>query len=152
MTTSAPEPLPVVVGVDDSPASLAAMRVGADEAVLRGAALLVVHVWHFPLLWGARLRWPDEVNPATHIEQHLQAEVAAMQAERSTDGRPAAQVSINVIDGEIEPELRALAEKSALLVLGQRTHHGPRDVLGSISHAFVTHPPCPVLIVPAPKH
>jgi nucleotide-binding universal stress UspA family protein len=151
-TANAETSLPVLVGVDDSPGSLAAMRVAADEAQLRGTELHVVHAWHFPALWGAQLKWPEEVNPRTHLRDSLQAEIAEMQSERAAAGKPAVTVVAELVEGEVEPQLRAAAEKCSLVVLGARTHHGPREILGSVSHAFVIHPPCPVLIVPAPGH
>jgi len=35
-------------GVDDSPSGRSALRRAAEEAVLRGAELTVVHAWSFP--------------------------------------------------------------------------------------------------------
>jgi nucleotide-binding universal stress UspA family protein len=151
MTTTAASTTPVVVGVDKSAGSFNALRVAADEAQLRGVDLIVAHVWRFPLLWGAKLTWPEVASPAAHVEQQVNVEIAAMQAERLAAGKDTVQVRVKVIDGDTVPQLRALAANASLLVLGERHHLGPSEVIGSVSHAFAAHPPCPVLIVPAPK-
>ena len=53
----------VVVGVDDSPNSLQAMRVAASEAARRGTGVLAIHVWHAAATWGVPLAWPAGHNP-----------------------------------------------------------------------------------------
>lgn len=151
MTDTAAAKSPVLVGVDDSPGSLEALRFAAGEAALRGTELRVVHIWHYPSTWGVPLVWPKGADPGDYVHQHLLDEVTAMQDERRASGQPAVTVTVEVIQGETDRELRSEAAKSMLLVLGQRGHHWPSDVLGRVSNALVAHPPCPVLIVPSAK-
>ncbi len=138
----------VIVGVDDSPASLEALRVAATEAALHGVGLRVIHVWHFASTWGVPLVWPSEANPGAYVEQRLTEHVRQLQAARRAAGEPPVTVVVEVIEGDTETELRAAAAGAPLLVLGERSHYGPSAILGSVSHACAARPPCPVLIVP----
>jgi nucleotide-binding universal stress UspA family protein len=148
--TASPEPVVphIVAGVDDSPTSLVALRVAADEAALRGIALRVIHVWHFASSWGIPLVWPEGQNPGTFVHERLAANVADLLAERSAAGAPTIEISIEVIEGDTIPELRRAGEAASLLVLGEPSRHGPVSRLGSVSYACAVRPPCPVLIVP----
>jgi nucleotide-binding universal stress UspA family protein len=139
----------IVVGVDDSPGSLAALRAAATEAALRGIGLRVIHVWHFPSTWGVPLSWPAGSNPGQFVEQRLNDEVNELQAARAAAAEPPVKITVEVIQGDAEAELRAAAEGSPMLVLGARSHHGPSAILGSVSHACAARPTSPVLIVPA---
>ena len=139
---------PVLVGIDDSKPSLAALRMAADEAALRGTDLRAVHVWHFPSSWGVPLTWTHDTNPGQFVLERLNGEVSDLHAERAVEGKSAVHISVEVIEGETERELRAAAADSCLLVLGERHHRGPSQIIGSVSHACLVHPPCPVLIVP----
>jgi nucleotide-binding universal stress UspA family protein len=138
----------IVVGVDDSPDSLEALRVAADEAAVHGASLRVIHVWHFPSTWGVPLTWPAGANPGVYVEERLKEEVQKLQAGRAAAGDRPVTMVIEVIQGDTETELRAAADGAMMLALGERRHRGPRAILGSISSALATNPPCPVLIVP----
>ena len=152
MTTSG-EPVDVVlVGVDDSPASLTAIRVAADEAALRGTEVLAVHVWHYPSTWGVPLNWPEGANPGQFVLDRLTSAVEDAQAERRAAGKPEVKMTVEVIEGDTVKELRSAAANASILVLGERAHFRPRQILGSVSHALVAHPPCPVLIVPEQNH
>jgi nucleotide-binding universal stress UspA family protein len=149
MTTSTERPTPTIVaGVDDTPTSLVALRVAADEAALRKLPLRVIHVWHFASTWGVPLVWPEDKNPGTFVHERLAGHVSEVLDERAAAGAPSIEISIEVIEGETIPELRRAGSDAALLVLGEPTHHGPVSRLGSVSYACAAHPPCPVLIVP----
>lgn len=72
-----------------------------------------------------------------------------MQAERQAAGLPAVKVSVEVIEGDTARELEAAAAKSAVLVIGQRGHRWPSEIIRSTSETFANNPPCPLLIIPA---
>ena len=139
----------VVVGVDDSPESLEALRVAASEAAFRRVGVRAIHVWHFPSTWGVPLAWPAEANPGEYVEKRLLDEARQLETARQAAGEPPVGITVEVIEGDAENELRAAARGAPLLVLGARRFHGPSSILGSVSHACAAHPPCPVLIVPA---
>jgi len=158
-TTAAPAPLMtdptalaarVVVGMDDDPASVAALRFAAVEAAYRGGDVVALHVFHYPSIWGVFPVWPEEGQPAGYISSELQATVDAVLAERVAAGAPAVEITAMVVEGVNADELRRAAAGVALLVLGAR-HHS--RILGSVSSAVLSHsadgPACPVVVVPA---
>jgi nucleotide-binding universal stress UspA family protein len=145
MTTSSD----VVVGVDDSPESLEALRVAAIEAALRGVGVQAIHVWHAAATWGVPLAWPKGASPGKYVETRLADEARQLEAARQAAGEPPVDIAVEVIEGDTVKELRTAATGAPMLVLGQRRYRGPQSILGSVNHAFAAHPPCPVLIVPA---
>jgi nucleotide-binding universal stress UspA family protein len=142
-------PSDVVVGVDDSPESLEALRVAASEAALRGVGVLAIHVWHLASTWGVPLPWPEGANPGEFVEKRLADEARQLEAARRAAGEPPVNIAVEVIEGDTVKELRASATGAPMLVLGERHFHGPQSIIGSVSHDLAAHPPCPVLIVPA---
>lgn len=146
----APDPIDVrnrvVVGMDDDPASVAALRFAATEAAYRGGDVLAVHVWRYPAMWGYPV-WPEQVDLGSFITDQLRQTSHAVLAERSEAGEPTVSITVEVVQGVTAPTLHRAARDAALLVLGAR-HHSL--VLGSVSRACSNHPPCPVVVVPLP--
>lgn len=140
----------VVVGMDDDPASMAALRFAAVEAAYRGGDVVALHVFHYPSIWGVFPVWPEEGQPAGYLCEQLQATVDAVLAERAAAGEPAVEITAMVVEGVDVDELRRAAAGVALLVLGAR-HHS--RILGSVSSMMLSHsadgPACPVVVVPA---
>ncbi len=133
----------VVVGVDDSEGSRAALRVAADEASLRGAELHVIHAWTFPgghtghAVVDGPLR--DSVMEEAHaLLTQVTQEVLGVDA------------SCVLMVGN-PPAARALIEASRnadLVVVGSRGRGGFAGLLlGSVSAQVVHHAHCPVLVV-----
>lgn len=159
MTTTAPTTAPalehinstpgqgrVVVGMDDDPASLAALRFAVTEAAFRGGDVLAVHVWHYPAMWGYPV-WPEQTDLGAYISDELRQTANAILAERAEAGEPAVTITVEVVQGVTAAVLHNAAREAALLVLGARHHN---FLLGSVSRACSNHPPCPVVVVPAP--
>jgi nucleotide-binding universal stress UspA family protein len=157
--TAAPAPQPtdasaraarVVVGMDDDPASVAALRFAATEAAYRGGDVVALHVFHYPSIWGVFPVWPEQGQPGAFISAGLRETVDAVLAERVAAGEPTVEITPLVVEGINADELRRAATGVALLVLGAR-HHS--RVLGSVSSAVLNHsahgPACPVVVVPA---
>lgn len=132
--------------MDDDPASLAALRFAATEAAYRGADVLAVHVWHYPPMWGYPV-WPEQLDLGSYISDKLNQTADAISAERADAGDPAVSIKVEVVQGVTAATLHEIASDAALLVLGAR-HHSL--LLGSVSRACSNHPPCPVVVVPAP--
>lgn len=150
--SSAPALLPsraqhnrVVVGVDDHPVSIAALRFAATEAGYRGGAVLAVHVWHHPYTSGLPTDWPEEADLGPIILTELQATVDATLADRAAAGEKAVPITAEVVEGDAAAVLNAAATGAALLVLGARHHN---RLLGSVSQACTSHPSCPIVVVP----
>ncbi|MGI8691809.1 MAG: universal stress protein [Geodermatophilaceae bacterium] len=136
----------VIVGMDDDPVSVIALRFAATEAAYRGGDVLVMSVWHYPYTWGLPTVWPEEANPSAHIMSQLQQTVDATLAERAAAGEPTVAITVEVIEGDAADALNYAASGAALLVLGARHHN---RLLGSVSQMCTSHPPCPVVVVPA---
>lgn len=133
--------LPVVVGVDGSPVSEAAIAFGYQAAADRGVPLTAVHTW-----------WDIDPGPATQLfreedqvyEQELLAERLAGWPDKYPD------VEVERIVARDRPTHRLL-EQSAnaqLVVVGSRGHGEFAGlILGSVSNALVHEAGCPVAIV-----
>ena len=142
MTTENSSAKPIVVGVDASPSSVAALRKSQELATALGAALEVVTVWHFPMTF-------DGTNAAEvwSPESEAQEVLAASIGTAFPDGRPK-DLTETIIPG---PTAGALIEKSKaaqMLVLGSRGRGGFVGLLlGSVSAVCAQHAHCPVLIM-----
>jgi nucleotide-binding universal stress UspA family protein len=135
----------VVVGVDGSDSSEAALRWALAEARIRQAPMQVVHVfWALPMVAP-----PDEM-----LEHDWRAEpVAATEFVRdfvsSTIGEPTdVEIETIAVQGKASERLIEAARSADLLVVGA---HGDRRrserVLGSVSMQCLHHESCPVVIV-----
>jgi nucleotide-binding universal stress UspA family protein len=139
---------PVVVGVDGSEASMAALRWAAHEAQLRGQRLRLVYAFPPPplvrgmglpaRLWpGARLH-----RPVTGALTELVAGVHHL--------APAVPAGGAVVDAPPADALLAESRTAAVMVVGA---HGSGQSdglrLGSVSDRVATHASCPVVVVPA---
>jgi nucleotide-binding universal stress UspA family protein len=137
----------IVVGLDDSAAATAAAEFAFREASLRGAPLTVVHVTAPPVfrLPGApaptRLDMAD-VDTATYLSEL----VAGFEKEY------AVAADREFPQGDAAPALADASRGAALLVVGNRGHHGlTRAVLGSVSLGVLRTATCPVAVVRADK-
>lgn len=139
---------PVVVGVDGSLASGAALYHAFEEASLRKAPLLAVHAWQDLMAEGlltdasSYLSWEPEAD----LEQRVLAESLAGWAERFPD----VEVRRSVVREQPRRALLAASEQAQLVVVGARGRGGFRGLsLGSVSQALIHHADCPVLVVRA---
>lgn len=138
----------IVVGVDGSSGSRAALRWAFAEARLRTAPLEVVTVWQYPVMtslpaFGVVLP-PDDMR--TEAEAGLQTILDEEQV-ASTDGVP---VTAILAEGAAAAALLDVAKEADLLVIGSRGHGGFTGLLlGSVSQQCATHSPCPVVVVHA---
>jgi nucleotide-binding universal stress UspA family protein len=135
---------PVVVGVDGSAASAAALEFGADLARSLGCRLLALHCWSdvYASPGGAhRSRSPEKLAAvaAAALDEQLQP---------ITDRDPDLDVERKLVDA---PPLQALIEHAAgarMLVVGTRGRTEQTGILmGSTSLALVEFATCPVVVV-----
>jgi nucleotide-binding universal stress UspA family protein len=137
----------VVVGVDGSEGSHRAIRWAADEAVVRGDELALVHVWeppqaYAPMGLGAYPVDPEPIRQAADdILQGLVAEARELAPDLVVRGQ--------LVEGAPAEALLEAARTADLLVVGSRGLGGFRSLLlGSVSQQVTHHAPCPVVIVP----
>lgn len=132
----------VVVGIDGSPESLAALRWALTQGVTLGGSVEVVHSYLPQTLTDFTFGSPHELH--TRSVCMVQEEVTAALAEMTT--QPA--VLQSSLPGGPAAILLERAEYASLLVLGAHGRTALRDiVLGEVSATVIRHAPCPVVIV-----
>lgn len=139
----------IVVGIDGSPGSRAALRWAIAEAALRGVDVEAVITWQSPTYaYTGVAVMPPVVELADAAREALAETVTAERA-----GLPADQADVTVEQVVAEgPAASILIERSRdadLLVVGSRGFGGFRGLLlGSVSHQCASHAHCPVVVVP----
>ncbi|MCZ7461803.1 universal stress protein [Streptomyces sp. WMMC940] len=140
---------PVLVGVDGSPASEAAVDFAFAEAALRGTGVLALHAY---TPWNAPLPPPQDpsmpyANPPgalTEAEERLLAE--ALAGRRAT--YPGVPVEHEVVRADTRKALIEASGSAQILVVGARGRGGFKGLLlGSVSQAMLHHADCPVAVV-----
>ena len=143
----------IVVGIDGSPESAAALRWAVEEAKLRHARVEAVHVWNYiPMTTTADsglvpMSWTEsaEMVDATH---DAAARAAAQEVEDVV--RAGHDVTISLVQGDASEALLETAKGADLLVVGNRGRGALKELLlGSTSGRVADHAPCPVVIVRA---
>jgi nucleotide-binding universal stress UspA family protein len=138
----------ILVGVDGSESSRAALRYAADLAPKLGLPLHALVVWDYPAL-----AWGDWYVPETiaRLEEAADAVAEAEAAKLFPDGRPD-WFMIATRQGSAAAELIEASRDAGMLVVGSRGRGGFAGLLlGSVSRACAAHAHCPVLVVPQPR-
>lgn len=137
----------IVVGIDGSPGSRAALRWAIAEARLRGASVEVVTAYAVSY---------QAMNPeSAYLEadpEALVARVKEMQASAiAEEGAPDVAIVPRAVPGPAPGILVGASQGAELLVVGSRGRGRVRDLLlGSVSHYVTHHAPCPVVVVRGP--
>lgn len=145
----------IVVGVDGSPPSVAALRWAAEEAALRDARLVAVHAWTF--VPPAAIAEPGMIPmPAMDLAPQLGAERAAAEAEldatisEAFPGEPPLDIEKRLAEESAGEALVTEGKCADLLVVGSSGKSGLASaLLGSVSRHVVSHARCPVVVVKA---
>ena len=142
----------IVVGVDGSTGSMAALGWAVDEARLRGTSLHVVMTWEMPQTYGSPSIIGMGMDPSLDAKAVL-AEAADNEAARLAhvvvpDDVPTVW---EVVQGHPGWKLTEVSEGADLLVVGSRGHGSlVGTLLGSVSQHVVTHAVCAVVVIPDP--
>lgn len=134
----------IVVGVDGSAGSKAALAFAFDEASRREAELCAIHVFD-PSAVQVMANLPQADLRRLHLaaSETLSGLLAACAREH-----PGVHACGEVLSGAPAATLAAAASNAELLVLGSRGHGGfVTLVLGSTSHSVLHHASCPVAVV-----
>jgi nucleotide-binding universal stress UspA family protein len=143
------KPVRAVVGVDGSPASLAALQWAIDwVAGTGGGTVDAVHTWSMPYAYAPMGGGMLVLEPES-MEKGAKEELAAALAEVDTRSGDGVELRPQVVEGPAAPSLLELAKGADLLALGTRGRGGFAGlVLGSVSQQCLHHATCPVVVVP----
>jgi nucleotide-binding universal stress UspA family protein len=135
----------IVVGVDGSDSSLAALRWAVRQAELTGTPLEIVSAWKWPVSYSDwETAGPPDYDPADEARRQLDKAVSAVLTPRDV-----IEVRRSVIEGHAAPVLEALSKTADLVVVGSDGHGELVGMLlGSVSEHCVTHCHCPVVVIP----
>lgn len=133
----------VVVGVDGSVESMAAVRVGVEEARRSGDDLQLVHSWVVPTSWNsAYVEYLGDVQLMEDMRRDVLDE--ALDYARSIGGAPTGRLE----QGGAAPILAELTRTASSVVVGSHATGGmARFLLGSVSHDLLLEASGPVIVV-----
>lgn len=134
----------VVVGVNDSNASLAALRWAAIEAQRRPTQMIIVHAWSVTPAFGY---YPDGILTRREVNHDAGSILDRAVSIARELGLPATG---RLIEGHTVDVLVHTAEQADLLVVGHPSH---RDMFSAMRHSIASRcarqASCPVVTVPA---
>jgi nucleotide-binding universal stress UspA family protein len=136
----------VVVGVDESAASRAALRQAAQEARWRHAALVAVTVYE-PSLGAPTGGYPIAASH-TDSEKRATAESALRDTVRKELGDQDVQIDLRVSGGLAGRVIIDTARQTAAQLIVLAAGPGKSVVPGTVSHHVLLKAECPVMVVP----
>jgi len=135
----------VVVGVDGSDESIAALSWAGRYAAATGATIRAVHAWHYAAaVIGTTGRTPEPVTEEVKANQRKELGKAIDKAHID----PSVHVEARIAYGHPTQVLIDESKTASLLVVGFKGHGGFTGMLtGSVSLQVVHHAECPVVVV-----
>jgi len=138
----------IVVGIDGSEGSRAALRWAIGEAVLRGAAVEAVSAFHVPYA-GAASVMPLMLDPKDFQVSADAILAKALEEVGDEAARLATPITSRAVEGPASTVLVEVGRDASLLVVGARGHGGLAGMLlGSVSRQVTEHATVPVVVVP----
>lgn len=137
----------IVVGIDGSKASVAALQWALEEAALRDAHLRAVGV--------VDIRMQPVVPLAGQLKTDLM-EAMTRQVENAVGeakhGSSAVDIEQKITAGHPASELIELSQGAELLVVGRRGHSALAGlIMGSVATQVTAHADCPVVVIHQPR-
>jgi nucleotide-binding universal stress UspA family protein len=141
----------IVVSIDGSPQSEAAVRWAAHDAVLRQVSVTLMHViapvvvrWPAASMQGSYNKWQEE-NAQEVLDQALKTLRASASESELPEARTEVVHSTRVLQGLVDA-----SHEAQMIVVGSRGMGAfSRLVLGSVSSGLAHHAHCPVAIIHA---
>ncbi|WDF31857.1 universal stress protein [Arthrobacter agilis] len=130
----------IVVGVDGSPSSVAALQLAASLVPLAGDAIDAVTAWQYPLVFGVHtpMDWNYEELGGQALDQAL--------LEAFPDRYPCT-IKRRLLNGSPAQTLIEESRDASMVVIGSRGHGGFSGLLlGSVSSTVAERAQCPVLV------
>ena len=143
------ESRPVVVGVDGSPASRAALRWAVEDARRRGCPVDVISAWHPD--YGVMIS-PVPAEALMALSPQAMKDTARKNLDAAVQGFEGVEIRAILVEGDPRDALTKASKDAELLVVGNRGHSTVVEViLGSVSSYCVHHASCPVVVIREPK-
>lgn len=134
----------IVVGVDGSDQSKAAMDWAVEESRLRRGEVQAITAWSFPYV-------SDAMGTAWDYEIFEKDAQAILEAELERVKGQGVTVTGRVVEGNPAAALIDASKDADLVAVGSRGHGGFTGMLlGSVSHQTIHHAHCPVLVIREP--
>ncbi|MFF8941551.1 universal stress protein [Streptomyces sp. NPDC014864] len=139
----------IVVGVDGSEASAAALRWAAEQARAVHAEVVAVHAWE-PTGPHIAPYAPVSARPTAEAERDAAARLLADTVRSALGSRKSPGIRAELVEGPAARVLLDRARGALLLALGH-TLHGPGDqgAIGAVGRECLRHAMVPVVEVPA---
>jgi nucleotide-binding universal stress UspA family protein len=134
----------IVVGVDPSDASKAALAWALRQAAVTGDSVDAVTAWQVPVVYGYVYSMTPEMS---ELDQNVRKGLEEAVAEAA---KLAPEVKVRALVAQDHPAdaLLNVAKGASLLVVGSRGHAGfTGALLGSVGQHCVHHAECPVVVV-----
>ena len=139
---------PVVVGIDGSATSYAAVSWAAREARLHGCSLHIVSALGAPTPYGDGIRLPPSyfADRDRAVHTHLDEAAAIARTTRTTTTAP--EIATAILEGPARPALLDTSKSARMIVVGSRGLGQITAALaGSVAVALATHAHCPVVVI-----
>jgi nucleotide-binding universal stress UspA family protein len=137
----------IVVGVDGSPSSRAALRWAVRQAKFMNGTVDAVIAWQIPVVLQSYGWAPIYVEEEGSFQEDARKRLDALIGE-VVEQADSERVKSLVIKGHAAEALMETADGADLLVVGSSGRGGfTQALLGSVSQHCVHHAPCPVLVV-----
>lgn len=137
----------IVVGIDGSAGSSAALSWALEEAQARDAQVTVVHAWQ-PAIGAAETMSVVDLGVVVGVVEDNARAVLDEALDRAGTDRAAGRL----VCAAAGAALLEAAEDADLLVVGARNHHGiVGAILGSVADYVARHATVPVVVVPPPR-
>ncbi len=134
---------PVVVGVDGSGPSEAALAWAARYAAMAAVPLVVITAWRYPTNYGWSPPFPEDWNPEADARAMLDHEVKEV-----LGPDPEITLTTSVLEGAPAQMLTESSKTASLIVVGSRGRgEFAGMLLGSVSEFLTAHAHCPVVVV-----
>lgn len=131
----------VVVGVDGSPGSVAALRYGARVADAFDVPLEAVITWEYP-------RYINLDRDTDAETDQVAPDLLRTAIDKAFGDAPPKGLTQTIREGRAAETLIGMSDGCGMLVLGGRGHGGFQGLLlGSVTRTCVEHAHCPVLVV-----
>jgi nucleotide-binding universal stress UspA family protein len=133
----------IVVGIDGSVSSIAALDWAVHQAEMTGYSLKVVTTWDWPAAYGMAFAYvPSDYSPSADAQKILDSALEKVRREH-----PGVTIESLVAEGHPAPILVEESRGADLLVVGSRGHgEFSGMLLGSVSEHCVTNAYCPVVV------